>query len=67
MKIAGFTGINGQKIGIPISKITGFCEDLRDGYNTFIANGTDCDGIQEGWDVKEKFGEVWIMLESMKD
>lgn len=67
MKIAGFTGMNGQKIGIPINKITGFCEDLRDGYSTFIANGVDCDNIQSGWDVKESYSQVWTMIEAFKD
>lgn len=66
MKIAGFTGINGQKIGIPVNKIIGFCEDLREGYNTFISTGIDDENFPNGWDVKESYGEVWTMLEVLK-
>jgi hypothetical protein len=69
MKLAYFTSINGQKIAIPIDKITGFTEvhDLQSRFgDTFIATGAEgSDGDENGWYVVEKFETVKAILQSL--
>jgi len=70
MKLIGLTSAQGRKVGIPLNKINGFCEVIHDSDaygKTFIVTGTDIDGNEDGWHVKEHFNEVWMLLEATKD
>lgn len=68
MKLLGFTDKYGQRISIPVEKITGFVECSKTGLasgNTFIATGADDpEGGENGWYVVEKFDTVKAILQS---
>ena len=65
MKLVYFTSTSGQKIAIPIDKITGITEAKNVHGNTFVATGADDpDGGENGWYIAEKYIEVCMMLES---
>ncbi len=64
MKLIYFKSISGQKIAIPMDKITGVTEATNMG-NTYIATGADdVDGGENGWYVAEKFTAVCMILEA---
>jgi hypothetical protein len=67
MKIIGFTSVANQRVGIPVEKITGIMELSTHKFaKCFISTGpSGVDGEENGWYVKEAYGEVWTMLESV--
>lgn len=65
MKLLEFSSVNGQRIEIPVDKITGFTEVKNKGYgSTFIATGADSPEGENGWYVAESFDEVKAKLAS---
>jgi len=67
MKLFDLTSITGQRIAIPLDKITGIIEsNNKNCGNTFVATGADGpEGGENGWYVAEKYIEVRMMLETI--
>lgn len=67
MKLFDLTSTAGQKIAIPVDKITGITESNNKDYgNTYVATGADTpDGGENGWYVQEKYIDVRMMLEEI--
>lgn len=65
MKLLEFSAVTGQRIEIPVDKITGFTETQNKGFgNTFIATGADTQDGENGWYVAETFDEVKAKMAS---
>lgn len=65
MKLLEFSSVNGQRIVIPVDKITGICGTKNQGYGkTFIATGADTPEGENGWYVAENLDEVKARLAS---